>query len=219
MPGDIRILVAEDQSLVREGIISLLGNVPGLYVIGEAFNGTDLVEKYSLLVPDILVSDISMPGLSGVEAVIEIRKKFPDVKALFLSIHDGEEYIYHVFKAGGKGLLSKNIIKGELIFAIKTIARGGTYFGRGYTEEKLRELIERNTPADPGTVLQNTELSRRELEVLNLVCDGCSSFEIAAKLEIGKKTVDTHRASIMKKLGVETTSQLIKFAVKNRIVT
>lgn len=218
MPDDIRVLVAEDLSIVRDGIISLIENIPGLYVVGEASNGNDLVEKYSALVPDVVISDISMPGMTGIEAVIEIRKKFPDIKTLFLSIHEGEEFIFHVLKAGGKGLLSKNIIKGELIYAIKIVARGGKYFGSGYTEEKLQEILELNTPADPVIVFQDTDLSRRELDVLKLVCDGYSSNEIAEALEIGKKTVDTHRSSIMKKLGVENTSQLIKFAVKNRIV-
>lgn len=218
MPGDIRILVAEDHNIVRDGIIGLLENIAGLYVVGEAANGNDLVEKYSMLVPDVVISDISMPGMSGIDAVIEISKKYPDIKALFLSIHEGEEFIFHVLKAGGKGLLSKNIIKGELIYAIKVVAQGGKYFGSGYTEEKLKEILERNTPADPAAVFQFTDLSRREIEVLKLVCDGYSSFEIAEALEIGKKTVDTHRSSIMKKLGVENTSQLIKFAVKNRLV-
>lgn len=218
MPGDIRVLVAEDHSIVRDGIISLIENIPGLYVVGEASNGNDLVEKYSMLVPDVIISDISMPGMTGIEAIKEIRTKFPDVKALFLSIHEGEEFVFHVLKAGGKGLLSKNIIKGELIYAIKVVAKGGKYFGSGYTEEKLQEILEMNTPADPVVVFQDTDLSRRELEVLRLVCDGYSSHEIAEALEIGKKTVDTHRSSIMKKLGVENTSQLIKFAVKNRIV-
>lgn len=218
MPGDIRVLVAEDHSIVRDGIISLIENIPGLYVVGEASNGKDLVEKYSALIPDVVISDISMPGMTGIEAVLEIRKKFPDVRALFLSIHEGEEFVFHVLKAGGKGLLSKNIIKGELIYAIKVVAKGGKYFGSGYSEEKLQEILEMNTPADPVIVFQDTDLSRRELEVLRLVCDGYSSHEIAETLEIGKKTVDTHRSSIMKKLGVENTSQLIKFAIKNRIV-
>ncbi|MGE5432772.1 MAG: response regulator [Syntrophomonadaceae bacterium] len=218
MPGDIRVLVAEDHSIVRDGIISLIENIPGLYVVGEACNGRDLVEKYSVLLPDVLISDISMPEMNGIDAVIEIREKYPSVKALFLSIHEGEEFIFHVLKAGGKGLLSKNIIKGELIYAIKLVAKGGKYFGRGYTEEKLQEILEMNTPADPVIVFQDTDLSRREIEVLQLVCNGYSSSEIAQALEIGKKTVDTHRSSIMKKLGVENTSQLIKHAIKNRIV-
>ncbi|MGE5351809.1 MAG: response regulator [Ignavibacteriales bacterium] len=218
MQGDIRILVAEDHNIVRDGIIGLLENIQGLYVVGEASNGNELVEKYSMLVPDVVISDISMPGMTGIDAVMAIRKKYPDVKALFLSIHEGEEFIFHVLKAGGKGLLSKNIIKGELIYAIKVVAQGGIYFGSGYNEEKLKEILERNTPADPVAVFQDSDLSRREIEVLRLVCDGYSSYEIAEALEIGKKTVDTHRSSIMKKLGVENTSQLIKFAVKNRLV-
>ncbi|MGE5682848.1 MAG: response regulator [Bacillota bacterium] len=218
MQGDIRILVAEDHNIVRDGIIGLLENIPGLYVVGEASNGNDLVEKYSVLVPDVVISDISMPGMTGIDAVIAIRNKFPSVKALFLSIHEGEEFIFHVLKAGGKGLLSKNIIKGELIYAIKIVAHGGNYFGSGYTDEKLREILEKNTPADPAVLFQDTDLSRREVEVLRLVCDGYSSYEIAEALEISKKTVDTHRSSIMKKLDVENTSQLIKFAVKNRLV-
>ncbi|HEX2867911.1 MAG TPA: response regulator transcription factor [Ignavibacteriales bacterium] len=218
MPSDIRVLVAEDHSIVRDGIISLIENIPGLYVVGEASNGQDLVEKYAALVPDVVISDISMPGMTGIEAIIEIKKKFPDAKVLFLSIHEGEEFIFHILKAGGMGLLSKNIIKGELIYAVKLVAQGGKYFGRGYTEEKLKEILERNTPADPVVVFQDTDLSRREIEVLRLVCDGYSSSEIAQTLEIGKKTVDTHRSSIMKKLGVENTSQLIKYAIKNRIV-
>ncbi|MGE5399097.1 MAG: response regulator [Ignavibacteriales bacterium] len=218
MPGDIRILVAEDHSIVRDGIISLIENIPGLYVVGEASNGKELVENYTMLVPDVVISDISMPGMTGIDALIVIREKYPDVKALFLSIHEGEEFIFHVLKAGGKGMLSKNIIKGELIYAIKVVAKGGKYFGSGYTEERLQQILEMNTPADPASVFQDTDLSRREIEVLRLVCDGYSSYEIAEALEIGKKTVDTHRSSIMKKLGVENTSQLIKFAVKNRLV-
>ncbi|HEX2869425.1 MAG TPA: response regulator transcription factor [Ignavibacteriales bacterium] len=217
----IRVLIADDHNLVRGGIVSLLDSIDDIYVVGEADNGHDLVNRYFEINPDVVLCDISMPGMSGIDAVKQIRKGDPEAKVLFVSVYEGDEYVYQVLNAGGKGLVHKSIVKGELILAIKSVFQGIEYFGKGYDINRLNEIIEKysavNTAgtASPGDEVQ---LSPRELEVLRLVCEGLSSAEIGVKLGISRKTVETHRGSLMKKLKATSSSQLIKYAILNKII-
>ncbi|MGE5431195.1 MAG: response regulator [Syntrophomonadaceae bacterium] len=217
----VRVLVADDHNLVRGGIVSLLDSVADIYVVGEADNGLDLVSRYFEIHPDVVLSDISMPGLSGIEAVRQIKKQDPSAKVLFVSVYEGDEYVYQVLNAGGKGLVHKSIVKGELVLAIQSVFQGNEYFGKGYDENRLDEIIKKYSAANNAETVSsqdNTQLSPRELEVLSLVCEGLSSAEIGVKLGISKKTVETHRASLMKKLKAASSSQLIKYAILNKII-
>lgn len=217
----IRVLIADDHNLVRGGIVSLLDSIDDIYVVGEADNGYDLVNRYFEINPDVVLSDISMPGLSGIDAVKQIRKRDPEAKVLFVSVYEGDEYVYQVLNAGGKGLVHKSIVKGELVLAIKSVFQGNQYFGKGYDINRMNEIIEKysvvNT-TDTESQGEDVQLSPRELEVLSLVCEGLSSAEIGVKLGISRKTVETHRGSLMKKLKATSSSQLIKYAILNKII-
>ena len=215
MDSVIKILIADDHRLFRSGIISLLNDSPGIKIVDEAENGEELYQKYFQVKPDIILSDISMPLLSGTEAIQKIKTVDDSVKVLFLSMYDSDEFIYYTFKAGGLGLVSKNIIKHELIEAIETVSRGERFFGRNLNEEKLSELITRfDSILSPQLNLNNIWLSPREIQTLKFISDGMTSREIADKLQLSKRTIDTHRAHLMAKLSLKTLPELIKFAIQ-----
>ncbi|MCU7492697.1 MAG: response regulator transcription factor [Bacteroidota bacterium] len=219
-PNSIRIVVADDHSLFRSGIISLLEDAAEIFVVGEATDGGDLYEKYFELKPDVILVDISMPGVTGIEALKKILARDPSAKALFLSMHEGEEYVYHILKSGGKGLISKNVMKGELVYAIKTVYSGKKYFGAYWTEERLEELREKYSGGDGGGIsvqLAEASLTQREIEILRLIGEGYTSNEIASKTGLSKRTVDTHRIHLMSKLGIKSLPELIKYAIQYMI--
>jgi len=218
-PNSVRIIVADDHSLFRSGIISLLEDAAEIFVVGEAVDGADLYEKYFDLKPDVLLVDISMPGITGIEAIKKILIRDPAAKALFLSMHEGEEYVYHILKSGGKGLISKNVMRGELVYAIKTVFSGKKYFGAYWTDEKLEELKKKYSGGEGGgggirVSLAEASLSQREIEVLRMIGEGYTSNEIAARTGLSKRTIDTHRIHLMNKLGIKTLPELIKYAIQ-----
>lgn len=214
----LRVLFADDHNLVRNGIISLLDNVHDIEIAGEAENGQTLVDLYFKTKPDVVVSDISMPGMSGPEAVKIILEKDPDAKVLFLSVYEGDEYVFQALEAGALGLVNKSILKAELVEAIKTISTGSKYFGNGYTDERLDDIYKKYSLARQEALSDKVQLTQRELEVLQLICDGFSSQEIADKLFLSKKTVDTHRGNLIKKFGVSSSAQLVKIAFQQGII-
>ncbi len=211
----IRILLADDHTLFRSGVLSLLENEENLYVVGEVENGNDLPGKYFEVKPDLVLLDISMPGKSGLEAAKEIRLKDPEAKILFLSMHEGNEYIYLCLKAGGMGLINKNITKGELILAIKKVSEGLKYFKNNLNDEQLKQIYytyERKSGNKP-IFIKDTLTSREEI-VLKLIGEGLISNEIAKHMNLSKRTVDTYRASIMQKLNIKNLPELIKYAIR-----
>lgn len=216
--GRIRILLADDHHLVRNGIASLLESVPNIYIAGEAGAGRELITKYFELKPDVVVTDISMPGLSGIEAAEQILSKDKNAKILFLSVHDSTVIIYNILKAGGLGLVNKTVAKGDLVYAIETVNSGENYFGSAYTEEKLMQVMERYNEEKMESSKEDPELSPNDLRIIKLICEGFQSSEIAEKMNVSKKTIDKHRALLMKKLNISNTAQLIMYAYKNNIV-
>jgi DNA-binding NarL/FixJ family response regulator len=210
----IRILIADDHQLFRSGINSLLDDDSDVVIIGEAETGGQLIEKYFVLQPDIMLLDISMPDMSGIDAFKTIRRKDKDAKALFLSMHDSEEYIYYTYKVGGMGLLSKNTIKGELIFAIKTVYAGNKYFGKKYDLTKLKEI---ENKYKQSTVFENDEyvhLTARERKILEYISKGILSNEMAELLGLSKRAIDHSRAKLMQKLNIKSLPEFISYAVK-----
>jgi two-component system, NarL family, response regulator NreC len=210
----IRILLADDHTLFRNGIISLLENEKDIYVVGEVDNGDDLAAKYFEISPDLVLLDISMPGKSGLEAGKEIKQKDHKAKLLFLSMHEEDEYIYHCLKAGGMGLINKNITKGELILAIKQVSEGSNYFRNNLTEEQIKQIYnkyDRSTYKRP--LLAKDSLTSREQNVLKLIGKGLTSNEIAQQLNISRRTVDSFRSNIMQKLNIKNLPELIKYAI------
>ncbi|MGE5680097.1 MAG: response regulator [Bacillota bacterium] len=217
--GKIRIMLADDHNLVRNGIVSLLENCPGIYIVGEASNGREVVTKYFEYRPDVLVTDISMPVLTGIEAAEKIRARDKSAKILFLSVNDSEEYIYKALKVGALGLVNKTIAKGELIFAIETVNSGEKYFGNIYSEEKLEEIYDKyKEKKEVISITESINLTYKELEILKFICEGMQSSEIADKLCFSKKTIDGYRSSIMRKFNVSSTSQLIRYVYVNKIL-
>lgn len=213
MKNTIRLLIAEDHNLVREGIIKLLEDAPGIVIVGEAENGADLYDKYFHHHPDIVLSDIEMPKKTGLEVLNEILRKDPSAKFIFLSVYSDDGYLYYTIRAGAYGLLSKSIQKSELLFAINSVNDGRKYF-MGKSDEEIKNITNNYLQHELKEEQSVSELTKRELDVLLLVADGMISVQIADKLNIGKRTVDTHRMNIMKKLNLKSFSDLVSFAVK-----
>jgi len=208
----IRLLIADDHNLFREGIKNLLGDEKNIFIVGEAETGESLVTKYMELKPDIVLADISMPQLTGIEALEKLKKSGQHPKFLFLSMFDGDEYIYYCAKAGCYGLVSKKIMKGELIFAIQTVNEGKRYFGAKITEEKLKEIID-NFEKKTERTKNGDELTPREEQIVRLISDGLTSNEIADKLFVSKRTIDTHRTHLIQKLNLKSLPDLIKYSI------
>jgi len=210
----IRVIIADDHTLFRSGIISLIEEDDEIEIVGEASNGRELIDLYHEIKPDLLLMDISMPEKTGLEASGEIRTKDETIKILFLSMHEGPDYIYHSIKSGGNGLINKNIIKSELITAIKNVMSGHDYFGAKYSETDIREIMKKyESFTEPSVFIQPTRLTEKEKEVLLFISDGLTSNEIADKLNISKRTVDSHRQNIMQKLNLNSLPELIKYSI------
>lgn len=209
----IRLLIAEDQTIVRDGIIKLLDDVEQIIVVGEADDGEVLVEKYEKLMPDVVLSDIEMPRLNGFDALDRLVKEKYTPNLIFLSVYADEPYIYYAYQMGAKGMLSKSINKDELVLAVKTVAQGGKYF-MGRSEDQLTELIEKYSGDENKLKVNFSNLTDRELEILDLIAEGLMNEQIAEKLFISKRTVEKHRTNIMDKKNLKSLPELITFAVK-----
>ena len=210
----IRVLLADDHTLFRNGIISLLETEKDIFVVGEVDNGKDLPGKYFDIMPDVVLLDISMPGKSGLEAAKEIKLKDHEAKLLFLSMHEEDEYIYHCLKAGGMGLINKNITKGELILAIKRVSEGTNYFRNNLSVDQIKSIYKKyDRSSIKKPIYLKDSLTSREENVLRLIGKGLTSNEIAQQLNISKRTVDSFRSSIMQKLNIKNLPELIKYAI------
>jgi DNA-binding NarL/FixJ family response regulator len=210
MPN-VRVLVADDHDVVRSGIRGVLETQAGVEVVGEANNGRDAVELSRQLQPDIVVLDLSMPQLNGLEAARQILAMDQGARVLILSMHATRQFVGEVLKAGASGYLLKNNAVAELPAAIAAVSVGRRYLSPGITELVVEDYV-RHVPSS-GAVAQSV-LSAREREVLQLLAEGKTSKEIAADLDVSTKTVDAHRAQIMDKLGIRSVAELTKFAVR-----
>lgn len=215
IPSNIKIILADDHAIVREGISAMLRQNSRLHIVKECEDGEQLIENYFNYKPDIIITDISMPNISGIDALHKIRSNDPQAKALFLSMYGGEDYIYMCLKAGAKGLVNKNIHIGELTFAIEEIIYGRRYFGPGWDEIKLEELVRKYKSQlknyDKDSLLG---LTLKEKEIVLLISEGKTSEEIARTLEISKRTVDHHRSAVMQKMNLKSLTSLIKFSIQ-----
>jgi len=211
---NIRILICDDHEIVRSGIAKLLDEERWIYIAGEAENGEEMIRKYISLRPDLILADISMPIMSGIEAVKRIKQDYPEAKILFLSMLFDEQYVYCAIKLGASGLLSKNISKDELIYALREITLGRKYFGPLYNDKKISEIIKKydnssNLTFDTASV----KMTNREEEVLNYISQGLMTEEIGEKMNLGKRTLDKVRTSIMQKFDLKSLPALISFAI------
>ena len=208
----IKVLLAEDHTIVRKGIRSLLDSEDSIDVIGEAENGRDAVKKVEQLHPDIVLMDITMPVLNGLEATRQIKKMFPEVKVLILTVHANEEYIFQVLKSGASGYLIKQAAPAELITAIQAARHGDAFFSPKISR-KIIEEYNRQSEEEHG-MSSFDKLSRREREVLQLIAEGKSTRKIADLLFVSIKTVETHRAHLINKLNIRSTAELTKYAIR-----
>ncbi|MBI9019017.1 MAG: response regulator transcription factor [Phycisphaerae bacterium] len=210
----IKIILADDHTVIRAGIRSLLDKCPNIVVIAEASDGRETVEKAAQLKPDIIIMDIAMPNLNGVEATRKIKADNSRVKILALSMHADKRYIIETLKAGASGYILKNCAVKELTDAINTINNNQTYLSPSIAEVVLDELLNDNTD-----VKNNSVLTAREKEVLQLISEGKSTKKIAMELHISVSTIETHRRQAMEKLNIHSIAELTKYAIREGLTT
>jgi DNA-binding NarL/FixJ family response regulator len=212
----IRVLLADDQELVRSGFKLILDLADGIEVAGEAADGRQAVKLAKALDPDVVLMDVRMPELDGIEATRHLRHAGVDARVLVLTTFDLDEYVYGALKAGASGFLLKDAPREQLVTAVRTVARGEALLAPAITQRLIERFMTR-TPA-PGAASALAELSRRELEVLQLMARGLNNGEIAGRLILGQATVKTHVASILRKLGVRDRVQAVVFAYEHGVV-
>lgn len=212
--NNIKILVGDPYLIYRTGLIVSLNEQPGISVVGEASDGNDLMQKYELLNPDLIITDISLHALSGTDAFIKLKAKHPDIKALFLAMSYDDSYINYTIKIGGQGLVGKNITTDELLVAVREIISGKNYFGDMYDELKIKDIIKKYSNRTMVFKYNpDIELSPWERIVLRYINENLSLHEIAEKIGSTKEMVDTHKIDIMRKFDLKNTSALERFAV------
>ena len=209
----IRILLADDHALIRTGIRNLLEGSPEFEVVGEASDGEEVLKKTKTLSPDVIIIDISMPKISGIDATKQIVESHPTIKVLVLTMHENAEYIYQIFKAGANGYLLKNAGKEELIDAIRAVSEGKKFIGRHVSDLMVSEYMKKANARDEGT--DESPLTNRESEVLELIARGLNNQQIADQLYISPRTVDTHRTNIMQKIHVHDAANLVRYALEH----
>lgn len=213
----MKIVIADDHAIVRSGFAMILNFQPDMEVVGTAADG---IEAYTMVAkhqPDLLLMDLSMPpGESGLIATGKIKDDYPDTRILILTMHDDEEYLFHVLRNGASGYVLKNAPDEELLLAIRTIHEGGTYIHPKLATSLVREFVKNDTSAGSEDVYEL--LSRRELEILPLIAKGYGNKEIAEKLFISVKTVEAHKAKIMEKLHLKSRPELVEYALKKKIL-
>jgi DNA-binding NarL/FixJ family response regulator len=214
----IKIILIDDHQLVRDGIKSLLNDAPNISIIGQAGSVKELMELIDQSPPDIVMMDISLPGISGLEATRTLSEEFPGIRVLILTMHTGEDFIFNAIKAGAKGYLPKNTTKKELIEAVNRIYAGEEYFSESISNIILKSYIQKAQKGEKVSDRNEDKLSTREIEILKLFAGGLSNQEIADKLFISIRTVESHKNHIMQKLELDSTVDLIKFAIKNKII-
>jgi len=211
----IRVLLADDQELVRSGFRLILEMAEGIDVVGEAVDGRDAVELAKELKPDVVLMDVRMPDVDGIEATRQLRAANLDARVLVLTTFDLDEYVYAAVQAGASGFLLKDAPRDQLVTAVRTVARGEALLAPAVTKRLIERFVAQAVPpAAPGTV----DLSARESEVLRLISRGLSNAEIAAELFVAEATVKTHVARVLAKLGLRDRVQAVVFAYEHGLV-
>ncbi|MGD9931075.1 MAG: response regulator [Mangrovibacterium sp.] len=208
-----KIIIVDDHTLFRNGLRILLNNLPNFQVVGEAANGQEFIDLLGHTQTDLVLLDIDMPVMDGIEAAKLALQKVPELKIITLSMYGEEDYYYKMVDAGVKGFVLKNSDMNEVKNALETVYEGGNYF----SSELLRTLVN-SLRTNTKNKEPQTGLSEREIEILILICQGLSNQEIADQLFISKRTVDKHRANILEKSECKNTAQLVMYAIKNQLV-
>ncbi len=211
----IRIIVADDNRLLRELLVNNLVDSKDIEVVAEVNDGKEAVARSKDLRPDIVIMDIDMPVLDGVEATVKILKDFPEVRVIALSGHSNKKYVKKMLEAGAAGYLNKNCEYDELIKAIHTVHSGNKYLSEEITDIVIKDYLGKE---EPLTAIE-TELTEREIEILKLIVDGVPVSSIAERLFVSVKTINTHRQNILEKLNLKSTADLVKYALRRGIIS
>ena len=214
----IRVLIADDHTLVRQGIRLLLENQNDLQVVGEAGNGAEAIGLAVELKPDIVVMDIAMPDIDGLEATREIKRTLPSTHVLALTMYEGERYFFRILEAGAAGYVLKRAAAQDLVNAIRVVAGGEVFLYPAVAKKLVADYLKRGALAEPVAGNDNPGLTAREEEVLRLIADGLSNRDIAERLTISLSTVQTHSAHISEKLKLHNRGELIKYAIRQGLI-
>ncbi len=214
-----KILIVDDHEVVRDGLKNILNSMDNISIAGEAGNGEDAVKMYSSLKPDLVIMDISMPGMNGIEATRVIKEKDPDARILILTMHDNQEYLNQIIRSGAKGFILKNTDKEELLEAVKTVAGGENFFSKDISKLIIDNYIRSAKETEKTDAYKEVPLTKREIEILKLIASGYSNQEIANILYISYNTVDTHRKNIMHKIAIKNTAGLVRYAIEKGLIS
>ena len=216
MKHKYRVCIAEDHAIVREGLRMLLESDEELEVACEATDGLELIEFVKTNTLDLVLLDISMPRMNGLESMREIKKRFPALKFLVLTMHDAEEYVLSALQAGANGFALKNSSRAELIIAIKSVLAGMSYISPAVSDKVIKAYVGGTKPNIASGLMET--LTHRERELLKLIAEGYKNRQIAEYLHISIKTVENHRTSLMKKLNLHNSAALTSYAIEKRLV-
>ncbi len=212
----IRVMIADDHNMFVEGVESILDGIDDIQVVSKCYTGPEVFEKLATIPADVILLDINLPVMNGIEVCQKLNKDFPDVKVLALSMHNEESFVTEILKHGAQGYILKNTGKKELIHAIEMVNNGQSYFSEEVTETIMKSLVNQRTGSKKTTATA-PKISRREKEVLDLIVKEHTTQEIADTLFISLKTVESHRRSLLTKLGVRNTAGLVRVAIENHM--
>ncbi|MDO8613708.1 MAG: response regulator transcription factor [Dehalococcoidia bacterium] len=212
----VRVLIVDDHVIVRDGVRMILEAQPDIEVVGEASDGREALERTRQLLPSVVLMDIAMPGMNGLEATAAIRQELPDVQVLILTMHEDYEYFFEVLRAGASGYALKGASSNDLVSAIRAVHQGGVYLHPAVAKNLVSDYVKRMEPGEDRARYDG--LSDRERQVLKLVAEGKTSQQIAEELFLSVNTVQTHRAHIMEKLGLHNRTDLIRYALRKGLV-
>lgn len=214
----LKVLLVEDHVIVRQGVRALLAEEADISVIGEAGSGSEALAMIQKLKPNVVLMDIGLPDISGIQITQQVRERFPDVKVIMLSMHDNQEYVFRALRAGANGYVLKQSTTTELVLALRAVAAGSTFLSPDVSQILISDYVHRAQSQDHAQQALDI-LTPREREVLQLIVRGFSNRQIAEQLHISIKTVETHRGNMMSKLDVHDRASLVKFAIDNGLVS
>jgi DNA-binding NarL/FixJ family response regulator len=212
----IKVVLADDHAVVRDGLRALLEANPEIKVVGDAATSQEVVDKVAELTPDIVIMDISMPGVNGIEATRQIQQAHPEVKVIILSMLGTADNVFHALEAGARGYLLKESAGRDVMEAVQVIAKGEMYFSQPITQTMVKDYMRAREESQANPL---ESLSMRENEILCMVVEGKTSAEIGQNLHLSPKTIDSYRSRMMQKLGISDMPELIKFAIKHGLIS
>lgn len=211
----IRVLLVDDHAILREGIKALLEKQDNIEVVAEAADGREAISRVAQFRPDVVVLDISMPMMDGLESTRQMKRENPDIKVLVLTMHDNEEYFFQLLRAGASGYVTKKSVSRELVSAIEAVYRGESFFCPSMAKFLLSDFLRLDK------AVENTdqeELTPREREIVKLIAEGYTNQQIADLLHRSVKTIESHRSNILRKLGIHDSIELVKYAVRKKLI-